>query len=253
MHLIPLQTAGNIIDIKDENSIVKSIYIKPKKRVPKPTPGQFFMVWVPRFEEIPLSVSGYYDGVLRFSVAKVGETTRRIHELKKGDLLGLKGPLGNGLKPDKKRYILVGGGYGVAPLVYLMNEIVSVGGKADIIIGARTKDLLLLVDEARRLGTAYLSTDDGSEGFKGTALDLAKEVLSNEEYDVGVVCGPKPLLVGFAEVCVKRKMECYVFAESYMKCGLGLCGSCVLGNSGLLVCRDGPVFNARLFLDAIKI
>mgnify|MGYP000135472437 FL=1 len=243
--------AAKIIRTVRENIQVKSIYLRPFRPMKKPKPGQFAMIWVPGYEEIPMSFSGFYGDSFRISVAAVGPTTRELHKLPIGALLGVKGPLGNGINIRRGKYLLVGGGYGVAPLVYAMSEIKNVDGEAHIIIGARTKDLLLLVDEAKKFGKVYISTDDGSEGFRGTALDLAKEILLSENFDEILVCGPEPLLIGMSELCLKYKVPCWIFAERYMKCGVGLCGSCVLNGSGLLVCRDGPVFNAETYLRAL--
>jgi len=234
-----------------ENIQVKSLYLKPIRKFAKPKPGQFVMIWVPDLEEIPMSISGYYGDVFRISVAAVGPTTRKLHSLAIGSLLGVKGPLGNGVEVEKKRYLLIGGGYGVAPLIYAMGEIKRSGGEARMIIGARTKDFLLMVKEAEKLGRVYVSTDDGSEGFHGTALDLAKKILLSETFDEVLVCGPEPLLVGVAKLCLSRGIKCRVFAERYMKCGVGLCGTCVLNGSGLLVCKDGPVFEAEKYLEAL--
>lgn len=243
--------AAEIVKSIKENALVKSIYLRPFKPMIKPKPGQFVMVWVPNLEEIPMSISGFYGDHFRISVAAVGPTTKKLNELPTGTLLGIKGPLGNGLNLGSKKYLLVGGGYGVAPLIYAMSEIKSSGGDAQIIIGARTRDLLLFLDEARKLGKVHISTDDGSEGFHGTALDLAREILSSENFDEVIICGPEPMLIGVSELCISRKVQAYVLAERYMKCGSGLCGSCVLNGSGLLVCRDGPVFDAKVYLTAL--
>jgi len=245
--------SSRIVRIVQENDIVRSLYLNPVKKIPVPKPGQFFMVWVPGYEEVPMSVSGYYNGIVRISVAAVGKTTERLHRARVGEYVGLKGPLGNGLIVEKKSYLLVGGGYGVAPLIYTAQRIVEMGGKATIIIGARTSGLLLMVNEAKNLGRVFLATDDGSKGFKGTALELAERVLSSESFDVVVVCGPEPLLAGLALYCIKEKIRCMVYAEAYMKCGLGLCGSCVLGKSSIILCKDGPVIDAKLYISAIEL
>ncbi|MCR8433254.1 MAG: dihydroorotate dehydrogenase electron transfer subunit [Candidatus Korarchaeota archaeon] len=243
---------AEIIKSVRENVLVKSIYLRPFRPLAKPKPGQFVMIWVPNMEEIPMSVSGFYGDHFRISVASVGPTTRVLNELPVGTLVGVKGFLGNALQLGNKKYLLVGGGYGVAPLVYAMAGIRNSHGEAQIVIGARTRDLLLFLDEAKRFGKVHISTDDGSEGFHGTALDLAKEILSSESFDEVIVCGPEPLLIGVSELCSEYNIQAYVLAERYMKCGIGLCGSCVLDGSGLLVCRDGPVFDARIYLKALR-
>ena len=243
--------ACEIISTRKENIITKSLLLRPTKPMKKPKPGQFYMVWVPDYEEVPMSASGYFGGIIRITVAAAGETTRRIHELEEGEYLGLKGPLGNGIEVGKKRYLLVGGGYGVAPLIFAMREIKNAGGSSLLIIGARTADYLLFVEEGRELGEVMISTDDGSLGFKGTAADLAKIILEEEAFDEVLVCGPEPLLIKVAKMALENGIKCYVFAESYMKCGIGLCGSCTLGDSDILVCRDGPVIDGEIYLKAL--
>lgn len=247
---------GEIISAKvarvvRENILVCSIYLEPEIRIPRPKPGQFLMIWVPEYEEVPMSISGYYGDIVRITVAAVGPTTKRLNKTQVGEYLGIKGPLGNGLELKGIRYLLVGGGYGVAPLIYAMQEIKRVGGKSTIIIGARTKEQLLMVGEAEKYGEVFVCTDDGSYGYKGTAYDFLIDIVDDLEYDEVLVCGPKILLLKVAKYCVEKNIKCWVFAEEYMKCGIGLCGSCVLGTSSILVCREGPVINAETFISAV--
>jgi len=245
--------AAKVVKVIKENRLVCSIYLEPEVKIARPKPGQFLMIWVPEYEEVPMSVSGYYGDIVRITVAAVGETTKRLHQVHVGEYLGIKGPLGNGLELKNIKYLLVGGGYGVAPLIYAMQEIRRIGGKSTIIIGARTKEQLLMVDEAKKIGNVFVSTDDGSYGYEGTAYDLFIDVGDNLDYDEVLVCGPKPLLIKVAKYCVEKNVKCWVFAEEYMKCGIGLCGSCVLGMSSILICREGPVLDAETFVSAIGI
>ncbi len=247
--------AAEIKSIIQENKEVKSFYLKPTRNIGKPEPGQFFMVWVPGREEIPISVSGYFNGLIRISVAKRGETTNYMHTLRNGDFLGLKGPLGNFVHVDpNKKYLLVGGGYGVAPLVFFLNEYIRLGGeKIEVIIGARSKDLLLFEDEITQLkAILHIATDDGSKGFRGTSIDLMKKIIRKEKFDEILLCGPEQMLINGAKLAIKNNLKAWVLAEGYMKCGIGICGSCELGNSGLLVCRDGPVFDALTYLRSLE-
>lgn len=245
---------SRIEKIRIENKELKSFYLRPLEKINKPKPGQFLMVWVPGFEEIPLSVSGHYNDLIRVTVAKRGKTTIHMHHLKIGDLLGIKGPLGKPIPlHGNKRYLLIGGGYGIAPLIYFLHEYKSSSSKEiNVIIGARSSDLLAFENEAKTLGAiVHIATEDGSKGFKGTAIDLMKQLIDSVKFDIVVLCGPKKMLIKGAEIAVNTGIQAYVVAEEYMKCGIGLCGSCELGNSGLLVCRDGPVFDSHLFLRSL--
>ncbi len=252
--MIGVVVASVITDIKNENRELKSLYLKPLEEINTPKPGQFLMVWVPELEEIPISVSKYSDGLIRITVAKRGKTTRYMHSLNKGDILGVKGPLGNYIEPEPdKKYLLVGGGYGIAPLMFFLWEFRSRSREViDVIIGARTADLLAFEDEARKLrANVHVTTDDGSKGFKGTNIDLMKKLLKSEDFDIVVLCGPEQMLINGAKTLIENGINGFVLAEEYMKCGIGLCGSCELGRSGLLVCKDGPVFDVRTFLKSL--
>ena len=248
--------AAKICKIIDENPLTKSFYLKPVKPLPQPKPGQFLMVWVPDYEEIPLSVSGYYpeDNIIRITVANRGETTNAMHNLKEGAFLGLKGPLGNFLIPESgKKYLLVGGGYGVAPLIFFIQQAKGVD-EVTLAVGARTRDLLLFLNEAKDLGASVsVSTDDGSEGFKGYVTELVEKLIREKDFDTIIACGPEEMLKKIAKIGIKSELETWIIAESYMKCGIGLCGSCELGNSGLLVCKDGPIFRGEVYLRALGV
>ncbi len=248
--------AAKIKKIVKENNFVKSFYLEPVKPLKPPKPGQFFMVWVPGHEEIPISVSGWYpqEGLVRITVAARGATTKAMHRMRGEKFLGLKGPLGNYIEPEKgKRYLLVGGGYGVAPLIFFAQEAANLAD-ISIAIGARTKDQLLFVEEARRLrAKVYVATDDGSMGFKGFVTDLVKELLARESFDTIIACGPEEMMLKTAKMALSNNIEVWIIGEEYMKCGIGLCGSCELKGSGIIVCRDGPVLPGRKYIEAIGV
>ena len=218
-----------------ENRSVKSFYLRTD--LPPPQPGQFCMVWLPGAEEIPISFSGYWNGIVRLSVARVGETTRKMHLLRKGQRLFLRGPFGRGFRLEGGSFLLVGGGYGMAPLIFAGHTLRK--KKLKFIIGARTREELLFVKEARELGEVCISTEDGSEGERGLATDLLER--ENGSYDWVLTCGPEPMMARVLEFCRKKGWRAQLCLERYMKCGFGLCGSCVL-DPGLRVCVDGPVF-----------
>lgn len=223
---------ARIVKVRDETPRVKSFLLSTD--LPPPEPGQFYMVWVPGAEEIPLSASGY-DGLLRLTVSREGETSGRLHRLGEGDLLLLRGPFGRGFKLEGDSFLLVGGGYGVAPLIFAGSRLK--GRKLRFLLGARNKDELLFVEEAGGLGEVLVSTEDGSAGEKGMVTDLMGE----GRYDWVLTCGPEAMMVRVLEISRRRGWRVQLCLERFMKCGFGICGSCVL-NPGLRVCTEGPVF-----------
>lgn len=210
--------------------------------------GQFAMVYIPGNGELPLSVFRQRNDVLEFLVEDYGGPSHDAVGLKEGQLVGVRGPYGRGftLKPNTK-YLLVAGGSGAPPLLKFIEEARGVEGvEVDYILGAKTASELFLLDEAERMGAhVHVSTDDGSRGFKGYATQLAEELLSQRRYDAIYACGPEPMLLG--SMLLAKKFKLY-FEGSFVRdvrCAVGACGLCVMEGTGLLLCRDGPVFTAQ--------
>ncbi len=234
---------GRIVKVINEAESIKSFILKVN--IDKVIPGQFVMVWVPGFEEIPLSPSLHENSYLRLTVAAVGATTEKIHEMNVGDSLYIRGPYGRGFNLNLRgKYLLVAGGYGAAPIIYALKELREKGKSATYAIGAKTSSKLLFVSEARSIGAKVLiTTEDGSEGVKGLITDVIKDII--EEYDNVLACGPEKMLYKIMNMCLRANVKCQLSIERYIKCGLGICGSCALDPKGLLVCKDGPVFYAE--------
>jgi len=239
---------AEIKKIVSESPKVKSFYLKPA--CPKiPQPGQFMMAWLPEWEEVPMSVSDFDPNNIRISVAKEGPTTSEFHKLKKGDTLFVRGPFGSHFLLDASSYLVVGGGYGAAPLIYATKLISKSGGNSTYVIGAKTASELLFLEEARRVkAKIYVATEDGSAGHRGLVTDLVEELLKNEHFDSILTCGPEQMTYEVVRQGVKRGIRVQASLERYMKCGFGICGSCVLDPVGLRVCVDGPVFDGTLLL-----
>ncbi len=209
------------------------------------SPGQFVMVWVPGIDEIPMSLSKV-GRIKSITVKNVGKATAALHEMQAGDYLRVRGPYGKGysLKKDKK-ILAVMGGVGTASLIPAVKET-----GCDVIIGARSKDEIILEDAAKRYSkNVWISTDDGSKGFHGNAVQLAKEKMAAKRYDLVIGCGPEVMLYFLYQACKESNIGCQLSLERYMKCGAGVCGSCVMDE--LRVCKDGPVFNSKQ-LESLK-
>ena len=201
-------------------------------------PGQFVMVWCPGMEEIPMSLSST-GKIKSISVKRIGPDTERLHQLKVGDVIGVRGPYGNGydLTPGRE-YLIIGGGIGTASI---MPAVEATG--ADTIIGARSERDIVLRDRAEKATkNVWYSTDDGSFGFHGNAVQLMKEKYAEKKYDCVVACGPEVMLYFLYKACQELGVECQLSLERHMKCGAGVCGCCVM--DGQRVCKDGPVFTS---------
>lgn len=198
-------------------------------------PGQFCMVWVPGVDEIPMG----FSGADQITVQEVGTATRALTSLTPGDNIGIRGPFGNGFSPVG-RVLAVAGGVGVAPLLPLAKE----GSVATFILGARTRDELIAADILADQTDLHIATDDGTAGYHGFVTGVLDSEIDIASFDTICVCGPELMMKSILDRLALRNMEQrgQFSLHRYMKCGVGVCGSCSLDPDGLRVCRDGPVF-----------
>ncbi|MDD5623490.1 MAG: dihydroorotate dehydrogenase electron transfer subunit [Candidatus Peribacteraceae bacterium] len=214
-------------------------------------PGQFVMLWLPGVDEIPMSIALDDGKHLQVTFFAVGDMTQKLAALKKGDLVGLRGPFGTHYEwKPKQRIALVAGGYGAAPMFFAAKEAAKDGCTLDVFLGARSKEHLLYQKEFARLPrtTVHVATDDGSEGFKGTNVALLKQVLATKKHSAKkpafhqiFACGPERMLVAVSDLSFHEQIPSQLSLERYMKCGFGLCGNCVVDPLGIRLCTDGPV------------
>jgi len=208
-------------------------------------PGQFVMAWLPDVAERPFSLMD--DQPFSLTVADVGPLTHALCTLRVGDGLWIRGPYGHGFELDGRRHLLVGGGSGAASLALLAKVARHRGDKVITALGARTADQLMLHWRFRALGcNLIVTTDDGTMGYTGSALDVLNEQLANRSIDIIYGCGPEPMLRALAQYAEERDIPCQVSMEAVMKCGFGVCGACHRGDR--LVCKDGPVFSGQMLL-----
>ena len=227
------------------------------KPLPEMLPGQFVEVRVDgapnTFLRRPISIN-YVDrkeNELWLMVAMVGEGTRHLGHLKEGDLLNCVLPLGNSFTmpstPDEK-VLLVGGGVGVAPLLYMGAEMKRQGIEPTFLLGARTANDLLMLPIFNMYGRVYVTTEDGSMGEKGFVTNHS--LLNEERFDRISTCGPTPMMKAVARYARQNSIDCEASLENLMACGLGACLCCVekTTEGNLCVCKDGPVFNIKKLL-----
>ena len=204
-------------------------------------PGQFFMIWIPGVDEIPMSVSLIQGDVKGITFRKIGAATTALYHLKKGDNIGVRGPYGCGFRLRGKHLLFVGGGTGAAMLAPMVEHARKKKLEATVIIGVKTKKELFFEQRLTRSdATVLVSTDDGTKGFKGFASDLANDILKKKTIDSIYTCGPEFMMK--AVFAHSKKIPFQASLERYMKCSLGICGQCCIGK-GLRVCVDGPVFD----------
>lgn len=202
-------------------------------------PGQFVMVWIPGIDEKPYTISYHSQNRFGITIEAKGVFSRKAVTLDKGDLVGIRGPFGNGFIFDSgSRAAVVAGGCGMAPLAPLVERLPE---STCFIHGARTKEFILYPDRFQ-IKRQYC-TDDGSVGRQGLVTDLLeKELISGRQFDMIYACGPEIMMAAVFSLCEAHQIPCQVSLERYMRCGFGVCGACVCGSQ--VVCKDGPVFGS---------
>lgn len=230
------------------------LVLTSNQKLPEILPGQFAEVRVDgsttTFLRRPISIHyvDYDTNELWLLIQIIGEGTKRLAEIKVGEVINLLVPLGNTftmpLNADAK-VLLVGGGCGVAPLLYLGSYLKRMGVKVNFLLGARSKADLLQLEEYQRFGTVYSTTEDGSHGERGFVTQHS--LLNDASFDLIYTCGPTPMMKAVAAYAAKTNTECEVSLENTMACGIGACLCCVTDTTEghVCVCTEGPVFNIK--------
>jgi len=232
------------VRVQNESPTVKT-YIIFDKLCSKAKPGQFLMLWLPGIDEIPLSVMDIGKDLVSVSVKVVGDATRHLHELEAGATVGVRGPFGTSFTESRGRVLLVGGGTGTAPLLFLAKQLVTKTEKLSFVEGAKTKDELLFVRELGKVcneKSLITTTEDGTYGLQCMVTEPLAKLLDREKFDMIYTCGPEVMVKKIFDLTEQRKLPLEASLERLMRCGIGLCGSCMIGK--YRVCRDGPVFTA---------
>lgn len=227
-----------------DNSVLPDMY-----------PGQFVEVRVDNspstFLRRPLSVN-FVDknkNELWLLIQIVGDGTRKMSQYKKNDIINLLLPLGNSFtlpsKNENQKLLLIGGGVGTAPMLYLGACLKEKGFNPNFLLGARSQKDLLQLDDFAKYGEVFCTTEDGSYGEKGYVIDHS--ILKKTHFSTIYTCGPKPMMVAVAKYAHNSKTNCEVSLENTMACGFGVCLCCVekTREGHICVCTEGPVFNIK--------
>ena len=216
-------------------------------------PGQFLQLKTGRLMDpllrrpISIADADAGTGTLQLVYRVLGEGTKYLAGLQNGAGIDILGPLGNGFALQGERPLVVGGGMGIAPLLYLVKWLCP--NPVDVLLAGREAKELFWTDLfAERCRAVHVTTDDGSLGRQGNALALLPELLAKGGYDMLYTCGPDPMMEAVAKAAAEHGVPCQVSLERYMACGIGACLSCSCGakdGSRKKVCTDGPVFWAE--------
>lgn len=254
----PIKT--EVLEVIAETPTIKTIKLKPGELMSFAT-GQFIELTIPGVGEAPFTPSSRPSArdVIEVTVMKVGKVTEKIHELKKGDTVGLRGPFGKGYPLDEfrgKEILVVGGGCGFAPLRSLMYSLFDRTSEFKKLFfrgGCKTPGELVYRDETEEWAkredlNLKLTVDEGDSEWKGhvglvtTILDDVK--MRHKENGIAIVCGP-PIMMKFATLKLLdlgfKEENIYLSMEKNMSCGIGKCGHCRIGI--YYACKDGPVFS----------
>ena len=251
-YLLDLKVADNV-RLHPNYCLLK---LTSEETLPEMIPGQFVEVRVDgsssTFLRRPISVN-YVDkdrNELWLLVQLIGDGTRRMAEYRQGDTMNVVLPLGNGFTiPDsdqeEKNLLLVGGGVGTAPMLFLGAVLKSKGFHPIFLLGGRTKNDVLQLDDFAKFGDVCITTEDGSLGEKGFVTNHS--ILNTKLFDTIYTCGPKPMMVAVAKYAAGKDISCEVSLENTMACGFGACLCCVENTveGHVCVCTEGPVFNTR--------
>jgi dihydroorotate dehydrogenase electron transfer subunit len=235
--------------IETNTPSIKTFFIKVPTIAQQGKPGQFLMIWT-LDDEIPMSLS-YIDPkkeLIGVTVKRVGASTEKMHSMRKGSRIGVRGPYGNGFKVAGSRILVVGGGVGMASLFPLILQLIEAQKTVTVLIGALTREELLFQNSLQKYANrknfrVFIATDDGSVGFRGLVTELMDETLQNKKFDQIYACGPELMLKTVFNIAESHNIAFQASLERYMKCGIGLCGSCCI--DGQIVCRDGPIFDSQ--------
>jgi len=246
---IPFQVCEVCQVQKSEDGRIKTLFFRNDFKT-APAPGQFFMLWKPGEDQKPYSVSFCDGDMVGFSVKNIGDFSDSLMNTRTGSPVGLLGPLGKGFDlAGHENYLLVGGGIGLAPLLFAAQELIKRGARVNMLVGGKDRASIAWIEtllQQRKTGEGirmFFCTEDGSCGDPGLISGQLQRVIDEVSPDFALVCAPEACIVGCIEIFSRNAIPGEASIERMMKCGIGVCGSCSLDETGDRVCVEGPVFS----------
>lgn len=212
-------------------------------------PGQFVMLWIPGVDQKPFSIAADTGKSFTVAVYKIKDFTAALFRLKIGGQIGVTGPFGSAFTWKPRQHVMaVGGGYGSAPLAYLIREARKDGCTFELLIGARRKNLLLYPTHFPK--HTHIATNDGSAGYKGYVTEVMEQRLKrmslrDRKRTTVYICGPEPMEYVAAKILRGYRVKCQISIERYIKCGFGICGQCCIDDTGEPMCQVGPIVSGQ--------
>jgi len=237
-----------IESITEHSPEIKSFVIRNERIAKAYRPGMFVILWLPDIDFLPMSISNVEGNLIEITIQKIGEGTTKLFNLKEGDSIGIRGPFGNSWNfEDASNILIVGGGMGVAAITSLIDPLKQNKKSVTVTIGAKDETSLIFSDRLIDLIPSTLcSTDDGSFGKKCFVTDTIEDILVENSIDLILTCGPEVMMKKVLYIAESKNINIQASLERKMKCGVGLCGSCCIGeNNDISVCKDGPIFNSE--------
>ena len=245
-------TVRSVEPLSERHVLLRLTHGEP---LPDMLPGQFVEVRIDEtpgtFLRRPISINmvDRQHNELWLMVAMVGNGTRRLGSLHAGDVVNCVLPLGNGFSPLTTHHspLLIGGGVGVAPLLYLGAALRAQGVEPTFLLGGRSEKDVLELDLFKQYGRVCVTTEDGTLGEQGFVTNHS---VLGEQFDHIYTCGPTPMMKAVARYATEHGIECEASLENLMACGLGACLCCVekTKEGNVCVCKEGPVFNIKRLL-----
>lgn len=232
------------------NSSFFKLKLKSKKTLPEINPGQFVEVQVNSDSKVllrrPISINDvdFQTNEITLIIQTVGQGTKELAKINEGEEINLVYPLGNGFNIEGENPLLVGGGVGIAPLLYLAKNFHAKGIKPKVLLGFRSQEQMIDLKEYEKYADVYISTQDGSVGSKGL---VTENEIFTQSYDTIYTCGPTPMMKAISDYSLKNNIKCYASLENKMACGIGACLCCVQNTTEghKCTCTEGPVFNVK--------
>ncbi|MBD3211648.1 MAG: dihydroorotate dehydrogenase electron transfer subunit [Candidatus Lokiarchaeota archaeon] len=237
---------AEIEKIDEHSPEIRSFWIRNARITKAYQPGNFVILWLPDYDFLPMSISKIDGNLLEITVQKIGPGTEQLFELGVGDKIGIRGPFGNTWNyEDASNILVVGGGMGIAAVTSLIKPLKRNKKDVFVAIGAKNKASLIFEERLKDLIPDTLcTTDDGSLGRKCYVTDPIEEIVEEKNIDLILTCGPEVMMKRVLEIAESKGIELQASLERKMKCGVGLCGSCCIGEENkTTVCKDGPIFD----------